>query len=93
MRKFLTERGPGILSFLGPEGRCIYLEAKTESTGQFPPPNDRQDVFGNHGDRLLFPWRYSILISEMKYLEPFFSAWLELGQESENRNHSRSPFQ
>ena len=22
----------------------IYLEAKTESTGKFPPPNDRQDV-------------------------------------------------
>lgn len=57
MRKFLTERGPGILSFLGAEGRCIYLDTKTESTGQFPPPNDRQDVFGNHGDRSLFPWR------------------------------------
>lgn len=80
MRKFLTERGSGILSFLGSEGRCIYLEAKTGSTGQFPLPNDRQEVFGNRGDRSLFPWSYSILISEMKYLEPFLVLGQNLGK-------------
>ena len=43
VRRFLTKRDLGMLSSLGLK-EDIYLEAKTESTGQFPPSNDKQDM-------------------------------------------------
>lgn len=45
---------------------------------------------------MILPWKYSILKNGMRYIELSISAWIEVGCDSENGNHSRissQPFQ
>lgn len=62
----------------------IHSEAKTDSTGQFPPPNNREDmsleimVIGH-----FFLGGIPSLTNKMWYIEPPLFLYLELAQDPE----------
>lgn len=79
MKRFLTERDLGRLWFLGAEGKHIFRSKDRIHWVISTAKRSARRVLGNHGDRSLLPWRYSILKNGVRNSEPFISALIELG--------------